>query len=55
MDFKDYLFYKNIIIFIVDTAKKLKNCELIVSLNKDILFLELLCIKKAINFNHYIY
>jgi serine/threonine protein kinase len=54
--FVNYLYYKNLIIFIMDTAKKIKLCEKYSEINSIIQLIykiELLLIKKVMNINYY--
>lgn len=54
---KAYLYNKNIIIFLMDTAKKLKTCENqknLESLFLHFLIVEMIVLKKAINYTNYI-
>ena len=54
---KAYLYNKNIIIFLMDTAKKLKNCEAqknLEPMHLHFIVVELIVLKKAMNYTHYI-
>lgn len=55
---KPYLYYKNLIIFLIDTIKKIKSCEenekCLKEFKSILLLNEILLVKKAINFNHFI-
>lgn len=54
---KAYLYNKNIIIFLMDTAKKIKSCETLKNFQElygNFLIIELIVIKKAINYTQYV-
>ena len=54
---KAYLYNKNIIIFLMDTAKKLKNCEAhdnLKNMHLHFIVVELIVIRKAMNYTQYI-